>query len=51
MTFKFDWITSQIKRAIYIDDYLYLISEAGIVVLNENNWQEEAKLKLSDYDY
>lgn len=49
--FQLGWRTSQIKRAIYIDDYLYLISEAGIVVLNENNWQEEAKLKLSDYDY
>ncbi|MCM8787150.1 MAG: beta-propeller domain-containing protein [Candidatus Omnitrophica bacterium] len=40
------WMSPQIKRAIYIDDYLYIISENEINVLNENNWQEEAKLKL-----
>ncbi len=43
-------ITSPIKRAIYIDNYLYLISNKEIIVLNENNWQEEAKLKLNDDD-
>jgi len=34
------------KRALYIDDYLYIIGENEIVVLNELDWQEVNKLDL-----
>lgn len=43
---RLDWLTPQIRRATYIDDYFYVISESEIIVLNENNWQEENKLPL-----
>ncbi len=35
------------KRAIYIDDYLYIIGEDKITVLNELDWQKVNELDLS----
>lgn len=35
-----------VKRALYIEDYLYIISSGSIVVLDENNWEEVSKLEL-----
>jgi len=34
------------KRAIYIDDYLYIIGEDKIIVLNEVGWEEVNQLDL-----
>lgn len=34
------------KRAIYINDYLYIIGENKITVINENDWQKVSELKL-----
>jgi len=34
------------KRAIYLDDYMYIISDEKIVVINENDWQEVNSLRL-----
>ena len=34
------------RRAIYINDYLYIIGDDKIVVLNEINWEEVKTLKL-----
>ncbi len=34
------------KRAIYIDDYLYIIGERKISVLNEINWEEIKEVEL-----
>jgi len=34
------------ERAIYIDDLLYVIGQHGIVVLDEINWEEVARLRL-----
>jgi len=36
----------QAKRAIYLDDYLYIIGEDRITVFNELNWTEVNKLEL-----
>jgi len=37
------------KRAVYIDDYLYVIGEEKIVVLNEIDWQRVNELDLREY--
>jgi inhibitor of cysteine peptidase len=34
------------KRALYINDYLYIIGNEEIVVLNETNWQEIKTVEL-----
>jgi len=34
------------KRAIYIDDWLYIISDSKIVVLNELNWEKVNELEF-----
>ncbi|MCK4429464.1 MAG: beta-propeller domain-containing protein [Candidatus Aenigmarchaeota archaeon] len=34
------------KRAIYIDDYLYIIGEDKLVVLDENTWERVEELDL-----
>ena len=34
------------KRAIYLDDYLYVIGDNKIVVLNEIDWKEVNKLEF-----
>ena len=34
------------KRAIFINDYLYIVGEDKIVVLNENDWQKLNELEL-----
>jgi len=38
--------STQIKRAIYINDYLYIIGEEEVIVIDENNWQEVKRLEL-----
>ena len=35
------------KRAIYLNDYLYIIGENRITVLNENDWEKVNELDLS----
>ncbi len=30
---------NQVKRALYIDDYFYIISRDNIIVLDQNNWE------------
>ncbi len=35
-----------VKRAIYIDDYLYIISENKIIVLDQNNWETVKELDI-----
>ena len=35
------------KRAIYLSDYLYIIGESKITVLNENDWEKVNELDLS----
>jgi uncharacterized secreted protein with C-terminal beta-propeller domain len=37
---------TQVKRAVYLDDYLYIISQNQITVLNENNWEKVKELDL-----
>ncbi len=34
----------QVKRAIYIDDYFYIIGGSGIVVYDENSWEQITSL-------
>jgi len=34
------------KRAIYINDYLYIIGDSQIIILNENDWAKVNKLDL-----
>lgn len=36
----------QAKRALYINDYLYIIGNDKIVVLNENDWERVNQLEL-----
>jgi len=36
----------QAKRAVYIDNYLYVIGENKMVVLDENNWEKVNELDL-----
>ena len=35
------------QRALYLDNYLYVVGTNGIVVLNESDWQEVNRLKLN----
>ena len=35
-----------VKRAIYMDDYLYVIGEDKLVVLNEKDWERVGELEL-----
>lgn len=35
-----------IKRAIYINDYLYMLGDSKITVFNENNWEKVKELEL-----
>jgi inhibitor of cysteine peptidase len=35
-----------VKRAIYINDYLYIIGERNLVVLDERNWEKVGELEL-----
>ncbi len=39
---------SGIKRALYINDYLYLIAQNNIVVINENDWQKVQDFSLGN---
>jgi len=34
------------RRALFLDDYLYMVGDDEIVVLNENDWQEVNNLNL-----
>ena len=36
----------QARRALFIDDYLYIIGNNKIVVLNENTWERAKELEL-----
>ena len=36
------------RRAIYLDDYLYIIGDDKIVVLDETNWERVNELELSN---
>ncbi len=36
----------QAKRAVYINDYLFVISQDKIQVLNENDWTKAGELGL-----
>jgi uncharacterized secreted protein with C-terminal beta-propeller domain len=38
--------TVQAKRALFINDYLYIIGEQELVVLDENTWERVNKLSL-----
>lgn len=35
-----------VRRAVYIDDYLYIVGGSTITVLDENTWEEEATLDM-----
>ena len=35
------------NRAIYIDDYLYVIGDYSVIVLDENTWNEISSLEIS----
>lgn len=37
---------NQIQRAVYLDDYMYLIGDNSIVVLDENTWERAGELKF-----
>jgi inhibitor of cysteine peptidase len=36
----------QAKRAVYINDYLYVAGENKLIVLNENNWEKVSELEI-----
>jgi len=36
----------QARRALYINDYLYILGDNQIVVLDENNWEEVNRLNI-----
>ncbi len=38
--------TTGVRRALYINDYLYIISEDKIIILNENDWQKVQDFSL-----
>lgn len=38
----------QARRALYIDNYLYVIGDNEIVILDENNWERVKDLQLSN---
>ncbi|NMC35771.1 hypothetical protein GYA49_01885 [Candidatus Beckwithbacteria bacterium] len=38
----------QSKRAVFLDDYLYLIGEQNLIVVNESDWQQVNELKYED---
>ncbi|MFP4045766.1 MAG: beta-propeller domain-containing protein [Candidatus Aenigmatarchaeota archaeon] len=42
--------TRNAKRAAYINDNLYVISEEEMVVLNEENWEKVGELEFEDYE-
>jgi inhibitor of cysteine peptidase len=37
----------QVKRALFLDDYLYIIGETQIVILNENTWERVNEVDLN----
>jgi uncharacterized secreted protein with C-terminal beta-propeller domain len=34
------------RRAIFLDDYMYIIGDSGIVVLDENTWKKVEELEF-----
>ncbi len=34
------------RRAVFLDDYLYVVGDEGVVVLNETEWEREAELEF-----
>jgi uncharacterized secreted protein with C-terminal beta-propeller domain len=41
----------QAKRAVYISDYMYILGENKVVVLNEKDWQKVNQLDIPGYGY
>jgi len=39
----------QAKRAVYINDYLYILGDNKIVVLNEKDWEKVNQLEIAGY--
>ena len=37
---------TQVQRAVYINDYLYVVGQTKIVALDENNWNKVGELEL-----
>lgn len=37
---------NQVRRALYIDDYLYIISAENIIVLDQNNWETVKEINI-----
>jgi uncharacterized secreted protein with C-terminal beta-propeller domain len=35
-----------LRRAVFIDDYFYVIGDSGITVFDENNWEEVSSLEF-----
>ena len=46
LSLKYTVATQQVKRALYIDDYLYIVAQNLITVIDENTWKEVKTLKL-----
>ncbi len=38
--------SAMVKRAVYLEDYLYIIDEEGITVFDENNWEKAGEIKF-----
>lgn len=38
----------QVKRALYIEDYMYIVAEDYIVILDENDWEKVNELDLDE---
>lgn len=39
---------SLVKRALYIDDYLYILSEQKVLVFDESNWQKVKEMEFPE---
>ncbi|PIU29808.1 hypothetical protein COT07_04015 [Candidatus Woesearchaeota archaeon CG07_land_8_20_14_0_80_44_23] len=38
---------SSVRRALYINDYMYILTDSKIVVVNENSWERVKELELN----
>lgn len=41
--------TNQVKRALYINNYMYIVANDSIIVLNENDWEKVQNFSISNY--
>jgi len=39
-------VDTNARRAIYLDDYLYIIGDNKIIVLDENTWEKVNELEF-----